>query len=160
MKHLQNRLLEEGLSKTSTDEILSYVKDLINEEFDKVEDSDMKSYIVKFVFDDSSVLDFDCIAKDEKGAVNTLINKHRIVKQPKFVIIDEIITIQDLDSDLDFIDDFVQSSITPSLFMFKNKMAELITIGNITISKGHLEDWKLLFKGDANEYEIHTKMEY
>lgn len=119
----------------------------------------MKSYIVKFVFDDSSVLDFACIAKDEKGAVNTLINNHRIVKQPKFVIIDEITTAQDVDSDLDLIDDFVQSSTTPSLFMFKNKMAELITIGNITISKGHLEDWKLLFKDGTNDYEIHTKME-
>lgn len=103
----------------------------------------MKSYIVKFVFDDRSVLDFACIAKDEKGAISTLINKHRIVKQPKFVVID----------------DFVQSSTTPSLFMFKNKMAELITIGNITISKGNLEDWKLLFKDGVNEYEIHTKME-
>lgn len=119
----------------------------------------MKSYIVKFVFDDSNVLDFSCIAKDEKGAINTLINKHRIVKQPKFVIIDEITTIQDVDNDLDLIDDFMQSSTTPSLFMFKNKMAELITIGNITISKGHLEDLKLLFKDGVDEYKIHTKME-
>lgn len=123
-------------------------------------DSDMKPYNVNFVFDDSSVLEFACIAKDEKGAVNTLINKHRIVKQPKFVVIDEITTIQDVDNDLDLIDDFVQSSTTPSLFMFKNKMAELITISNSTISKGHLEDWKVLFKNGFDEYEIHTKMEY
>lgn len=99
----------------------------------------MKTYLVTFIFDDSSTENSLVNAKNEKSAVNTVINYTKSSRQPKFAIVEQQIIEENCD-DLNLIADFEEHS--DNVYTFKNKLSEVIEVGGFCLSLGSLIGFK------------------
>ena len=108
----------------------------------------MNAYCVRFVFDDSSVLEYSVMAKSEEGAINCILNNTKTVKQPKFVLMNTVDFIQS-DDDVKLVKDFsIIHTQFGNMYKFKNKLAEVVDVGGISICLGSLLEYKDLIKGE------------
>lgn len=107
----------------------------------------MNTFKVTFVFEDSSTLSNLVVAPTEELGVNTLVNRLKIKKTPKFTIV-ESPNIFYSEDDYDLVKDFKEYVIgdTPT-YTFKNKLSEVITVGNVSVTLGDLADYTSLLEG-------------
>lgn len=108
----------------------------------------MKTYLVTFVFDDSSTTKNIVKASSEERAVNTVLNNTPTSKQPKFVIIEEANLVES-DEDLNLVSNFKKSC--DNLYTFDNKLSETIEIGGITLCLGSVINFKEFISHDKGE---------
>lgn len=99
-------------------------------------------YKVTMVFNDSSTISDLVIAKDEKSALNAIINHTKTVKQPKFVIFEKPYIVASED-DLNLVSEFQSAGFGDNnVYTFNNKLSEVIDVGGISICLGHLDEYK------------------
>lgn len=95
----------------------------------------MKTYLVTFVFDDSSTEKSLVNATNEKSAVNSVVNYTKSSRQPKFVIVEQPFLEESCD-DLNLITDF--EKCFDNVYTFKNKLSEVVEVGGLYLSLGSI----------------------
>ena len=99
-------------------------------------------YKVTMVFNDSSTISDLVDAKDEKSALNAIINHTKTVKQPKFVIFEKPYIIASED-DLNLVSEFKSAGFGDgNVYTFNNKLSGVIEVGGFKICLGYLDEYQ------------------
>ena len=99
----------------------------------------MKAYQVVFVYEDSSTTQYTVLAESEKCAVNTVLNRNRITKTHKFVIVSDFCLTQSED-DIDLVENF--ECCGDDLYKFDNVLSSRIDFDYYTVKLGDLQDFE------------------
>ena len=97
-------------------------------------------FLITFVYENSSTQRYVVEANDVKSALNCIITNERLTVEPKFVVVEKPTYVA---SETDF--DVVSALDSwggdyANVYTFKNKLAENITVGNVTVKYGSLLD--------------------
>ena len=99
----------------------------------------MKAYQVVFVYEDSSTTQYTVLAESEKYAVNTVLNRNKITKTHKFVIVSDFCLTQSED-DIDLVENF--ECCGDDWYKFDNVLRKQVNFGQYTIQLCSLQDFE------------------
>lgn len=95
-------------------------------------------YVITFMYEDNSKERFSVVASDVQSALNCILTNTRLTKQPKFCVCEQPDFIAS-DKDFDVAKDIESwGGDYGNVYSFKNKLAENITVGNVTVKYGSL----------------------
>lgn len=96
-------------------------------------------YVVTFVYEDSSKETFNVVASSVQSALNCILTNTRLTEQHQSLCVCEQPDFIASDKDFDVAKDIESwGGDYSNVYSFKNKLAENITVGNVTVKYGSL----------------------